>query len=536
MSSDLATFRQGMRRRECSAFPASIGADSDVSGLRPRVGRVALSTWSRRAGWFVGVMTTLRLVILATTDLSDTEAYYYSWSRFPGWSYYDHPPMIAWMTYLTTLFGHSAFAARIGAVACSALLGGLVYRLTSRLFTPRAGFFALVAITVPPVLFFTSFFVNPEGPLAPLWVLILWLLDDLREHDEPWRPWLLGLAIGVAFLAKYTAILAVPVALIFVALSGKTRRWLRRPSFYAGGLVALVVASPVVIWNYRHHWPSVTLHLVERVSLPGAATRPAHALHMAISQFLWMQPLVLPGLLAMLAVAIFRAREDARYRLLAVASAPVLLFFYVMMVLVSDAEPHWPIVGYLPLGIVAGAWIDERFDRARGWLRWYWRGCVGVSAAFVAVYFVHTQSAAMMRLVPGSLYNAFDDPVNETFGWNHVEAAIEEEVARLGPDAVVASNHNVLCGHITAQLDDRLHVYCPTPRRTAFDFFGRRDPPADVPVVYVSSSRYHESLERSLPGRQCARAQTVDVQRDGRSVAGYGIYACSRAVSIASAP
>ena len=496
---------------------------------------IDLSTWARRAVWFVGLMTALRLLVLATTGLSDTEAYYYTWSRFPAWSYYDHPPMVAWMTSLTTLVFRSAFSARIGAVICSALLGGMVYRFASRLFSPRAGFFALVAVSVPPVFFFTGFLINPEGPLAPMWVLILWLIDDLREHDEPWRPLLLGLAIGGAFLAKYTAILAVPVTLLFVALSGTTRRWLRRPSFYAGGLVALAVAFPVVLWNYRRHWPSVSLHMVERVSQARTATLPAHALQMAISQFVWMQPLVLPGFLAMLGVAICRARTDDRHRLLAIAAGPVLLFFYVLMIFVSDAEPHWTMVGYLPLGIVAGGWIDERFDRARGWLGWYWRACLAVSAAFVAVYFVHTQSAAILRLVPLSVYNAAADPVNETFGWYQVRAAIEEEATRLGPDAVVASGHNVLCGQITARLDDQPHVYCPSPRRTAFDFFGRRDPPAGAPVVYVDSSRYRESVAQTLPGRRCTYVQTVDVQRQGRSIARYGIYGCTRESPAATA-
>ena len=137
---------------------------------------IDVSTWARRAVWFVGLMTALRLLVLATTGLSDTEAYYYTWSRFPAWSYYDHPPMVAWMTSLTTLVFRSAFSARIGAVICSALLGGMVYRFASRLFSPRAGFFALVAVSVPPVFFFTGFLINPEGPLAPMWVLILWLL------------------------------------------------------------------------------------------------------------------------------------------------------------------------------------------------------------------------------------------------------------------------------------------------------------------------------------------------------------------------
>ena len=34
--------------------------------------------------------------------LGNGEAYYYSWSRFLDWSYYDHPPLIAWMVRLTT--------------------------------------------------------------------------------------------------------------------------------------------------------------------------------------------------------------------------------------------------------------------------------------------------------------------------------------------------------------------------------------------------------------------------------------------------
>ena len=29
--------------------------------------------------------------------LGNGEAYYYSWSRFLDWSYYDHPPLVAWM-------------------------------------------------------------------------------------------------------------------------------------------------------------------------------------------------------------------------------------------------------------------------------------------------------------------------------------------------------------------------------------------------------------------------------------------------------
>ncbi len=487
---------------------------------------VDLSTWPRRAAWFIGTLTLARLIIISATGLSDTEAYYYVWSRFPALSYYDHPPMVAWMTAVTTLVSKSAFSARVGAVVCSALMGSLVYRLAARLFSPRAGFLALVAVSTPPVLFFTSFLINPEGPLAPLWVLSLLLLDDLREHDEPWRPLLLGLAIGGGFLAKYTAVLLVPVTLIFLATSVQTRRWFRRPSLYASGLVALAVASPVVIWNYQHHWPTLTLHLVERMSAPTGLTLRRHALHMVVDQFVLYQPLVFPGLLAILGAAVVRARTDARYRLLAAASAPVLLFLFAVMVKVGDAEPHWTMVGFLPLAIAAGGWLDEHIDRPPRGLMGYLRASVGVSATFFALYFVHTQSPVVMRMIPPELYSASVDPVNETFGWDRIHAAISDEAAKLGPNTVVASSHNVLCGQVAAQLDDRPHVYCPSPRRTEFDFLGRRDPPMDAPVVYVDSARYSESVSELLPGRSCAQTQTIAVMRDGRALNKYGIYVC----------
>ena len=67
----------------------------------------------------------------------------------------------------------------------SAAFGALLYRFAARLFSPRAGFLALLAVSILPAFFFTSFLANPEAPLAPLWVLFLLLLDDLRRRYEP---------------------------------------------------------------------------------------------------------------------------------------------------------------------------------------------------------------------------------------------------------------------------------------------------------------------------------------------------------------
>lgn len=496
--------------------------------------------WGKRTALLVGGMALFRAFILGTTELTDTEAYYLVWSRFGALSYYDHPPLVAWMARLTTFGSTAAFAARLGPVLCSVAFGWLLYRLAARLFSDRAAFIAVAIVSLVPAYYFTGFLLNPEVILAPLWVLFLLLLDDLQHKDEAWRPAVLGLVIGVGFLAKYTAILAVPVTLLVVIASPKTRRWLWRPSFYYGGLMALLVVLPVLWWNHTRHWPSLALHLVERVGKADPVTLGAHVVRVAVGQLLLFHPLVLPGFIVVLALTLRRALKDSRYLLLAAASTLVLLVFLVIMVRVSDAEPHWTMVGYMPLAVAAGGILDEHFSTVRRkaseaprlgmgssrLLDGYLRAVIGVSMALGAAYLVHTRTPVLLKLLPASLYNPDVDPINETLGWDRVKTTILEQANHLGPAAVVASSHNVLCGHVATALNDAPPVYCPSPRRTAFDFFERRDPPPGVPVVYVDTRRYREDIEAALPGWTCSLKDTVGVARGGRVVNEFYVHGC----------
>ena len=85
--------------------------------------------WFLRAIGLLLALGIARLAIVAVLPLSDGEAYYDMWARFPAWSYYDHPPMIAWLSWLTTRASHSPFAVRLGPVLCAEVSGGLIYAL-----------------------------------------------------------------------------------------------------------------------------------------------------------------------------------------------------------------------------------------------------------------------------------------------------------------------------------------------------------------------------------------------------------------------
>jgi 4-amino-4-deoxy-L-arabinose transferase-like glycosyltransferase len=482
------------------------------------------SAWSDRAGLLIGAIVLVRLVVASTTGLSDTEAYYAQWARFPSLSYYDHPPLIAWTTWLVQHVTAGGWTVRLGPILYGAAFSALLYRLGARLFSPRAGFLAVAIVTAIPAFEFVGFLLNPEALLAPLWMLFLLLLDDLREHDEPWRPLLLGAVIGVAFLAKYTALLAVPVTLLYVAGSGSTRRWLRRPSFYLAGAIALVIATPVVVWNYAHDWPSLRLHLSERMGRPPGEGVVGALVRVGSGQIALFHPLILPAFVGLLAYAVHRARRDERYRLLATASLPVVAFLLFVMVRAADSEPHWTMVAYAPLAVVAGGLLEESTGGLRRFAQRTLNASLLLSATVAVLYAVHLRSPVLMHALPS--YDPNLDPYTETLGWDRVGTAVASHAATLGPATVVAGAHNVLCGHVQAALDDSPPVYCASPRRTEFDFVGRRSPPVDAPVVFVDSDRYPADAAQALPGHVCVRVENVDVERGGRRLGRYRIHEC----------
>jgi 4-amino-4-deoxy-L-arabinose transferase-like glycosyltransferase len=486
-----------------------------------------LRLWGRRTALLIAGATAVRLLFISSTDIANGEAYYYVWSRFPSLSYYDHPPLVGWMAWLTTRVSHGSLGARSGPLVCAALAAGLLYLLGRRLFSPRAGFLAVLVLTLIPVFFASSYALNPEAPLAPLWILGLLQLERMREHDEPWRPLLSGLVAGLAFLAKYSGVLLLGVGLLYICLSPQGRRWLRRPSLYLGSLVALAVALPVLVWNQQRGWPSLVLHFVERRSPADAATLAANAWHALVGQFGPFHPLIFPALLVVLAICIRRGRTDDRYRFLALASWPVLLFFWLMMMWVRDAESHWTMVGYIPLAVAAGGLLDERAGHLSALLRWYMAACIAVTVLGTVAFYAYSQRPALRRLLPAGTYDPDRDFFNEMVGWEELRAEVEQAVPALGPGAVVASCQYALCAHVLAALDDRPPVYCPGHRRTEFDFLGRAEPPPGAPVLYVHDDHYHEDPAVLLPDRDCTSLRTLAVEREGVVMQRYHLWACS---------
>src|SRR5665213_1050815 len=93
------------------------------------------------------VLIAVRLLAAALIPLSPDETYYLSWSRFPAWSYYDHPPMIAWWIWAGThLLGDTPLGVRLFAVLSLIPSSWALYLTGRALFEPRTAALSVIWI------------------------------------------------------------------------------------------------------------------------------------------------------------------------------------------------------------------------------------------------------------------------------------------------------------------------------------------------------------------------------------------------------
>jgi dolichol-phosphate mannosyltransferase len=220
----------------------------------------------------------LRLAYMASVDLFPEEAYYWNYAQHLDFGYLDHPPMVAWLIRAgTAVCGNSAFGVRIGALLGAAVASLFVYRSARDLYGRPSALVALVLMQVLPAYFLAGLFMTPDTPLIAAWAAALYFLQRalLGGHERAW--WGAGIALGIGLVCKYTIALLVPATLVFVLSDGPSRRWLLRLLPYAAGVLALVIFSPVILWNARHDWASFAFQTSQRL-----AEAPHFSLHKLI--------------------------------------------------------------------------------------------------------------------------------------------------------------------------------------------------------------------------------------------------------------
>ncbi len=299
-------------------------------------------------------LTALQLVYAAHLPLHGDEAYYWAWSQHPALSYFDHPPMIAWLLALTTAFGASELAVRVVPALCMGLSTWFIYRLTLEIYGHSAAILALLVFVALPVTQMGALLATPDAPVVLFWSLGLYA--SYQAIFSARGVWFLGAgaAIGLALLSKYTAIL-FPAAL-FAFLLLRRRDLFLRGSTWRASLLGVAVFFPVLLWNAQHDWISFLFQYRHGSSSEGRLHWGTWFEFLAGIFLAFSPPLLFVALVAALGRRTWR---DER-RLFVALFLLLPLAFFLYKGLYKKMEPNWVAIAYPAAAVMAAGSIVER--------------------------------------------------------------------------------------------------------------------------------------------------------------------------------
>ncbi len=395
---------------------------------------VALISWG-----IVGLVF-VRLCVAWAGPLSNDEAYYWMWSRNLAAGYYDHPPMVAVLIRLSTaVFGDTPFGVRALSVLLGLLASWAVWRATVALYASETlGAFAALYFNLTLFVAAGTVIVTPDAPLLIASAFVLLFLAKVFQTGRGiW--WLgVGVAAGLALASKYTALFFGLGILIWLCWEPALRRWLLTPWPYLGGLVALAIFLPVLLWNADHDWISF-LKQGARVGIRGEFTLRYLGEHFA-AQFGMATPGVFVLGLMGLAAMLYGQGGPRPVRLLIGVLVWPLAIYFVWHSFHSRVEGNWtaPLIPAFAVAAAVAAHRIEWHGRPAQWAGLARRTAVPIGLGVTALIYLQ----AVFGIVPVGVA----DPTARQLGagWPALAARIDALRREAGAPVVVGTNYGTV--------------------------------------------------------------------------------------------
>ena len=298
-------------------------------------------------------------------DLHFDEAQYWEWSQHLDWSYYSKGPLVAWLIALSTgLFGHGEWQVRLFAwLAYDGFLLLLFHFARQFWRSRRAGWQALALGLTTPLYFPLGQVMTTDIFLFLFWTWALWAVWRALYQQQDWAWYELGAAVGLGGLTKFSIGLLPAFLGIGLLLTPLGRRELRRWPPWGGVLLALLLISPVLLWNVDHDWAMFRHeqgHVLPTTEISSWRDNLLDFVEFVGGQLLALSPLVAVALIYTLA----RLPQADEQRLLWALSLAVLGFF-TFKALFGKVQLNWPAPAYIGLLVLFAGRIDDLNARWR---------------------------------------------------------------------------------------------------------------------------------------------------------------------------
>ena len=410
----------------------------------------------------VAVLIGIRLVAAALIDLGADESYYLLWSRYPTWSYYDHPPMVAWwIAGGTAIFGDQPFGIRVFFVLSAIPTTVAVYFAGRVLFDHATGTLAALWINATLLVGVGGISATPDAPAVMFWALATcaFALVVTTRHGVWWL--LVGAFAGLGVLSKLTDLFFGLGILLCLFVQADLRRWLINAWTWLGGALALLVVAPMLWWNADHDWVTFAKQFAR---LSPAAFNPMRFFELVGTQFALLNPLI--AIFVGLAIIMWVKRQTV----LPTRAIGVLIWTTIPLVaymafhsLHGQVQAHWlaPIFPTLAVAAAAAA-ISAPSER--------WAGLrslafpVGVTISLIGFLLAANPGGRIPPAVdPGTMNHGWDGVATEANRLRAESGAGWIALADYAAHARVAYNLRDTAVPVIAIVERARYAFAPSP-------------------------------------------------------------------------
>ena len=213
--------------------------------------------------WFTyfSIFLIIKIILIFKLPLLDDEAYFITWGQSLEGGYYDHPPLIGWITWLLSFVSKSQEFQRFFPLLTIGLLSYLMYRLYRAFdFKKAIGLGLLFFVSLSSVIHVPI--LNDTAMLLFGGISLYFFIKDFQKESNL-NVALCCLFMSIAFMAKYFAAFLGLVYLIAYIIKKR-----RRILIYLFFTILFVTPALVAqgFWNFNTCWNNIMFNVVNRHS------------------------------------------------------------------------------------------------------------------------------------------------------------------------------------------------------------------------------------------------------------------------------
>ena len=475
----------------------------------------------------VSIAAVVHLALGFSIEFSVDEAHYALYAKHLALSYFDHPPLVGWVQWPLVSLTSSEGMIRLIPELLWIISAYLVYLVTLEIHhlmqgrnagyltttLPSAnlcGLMAILAITVAPLPHVLAIGLLPDTLLTPLSLgLMLMALKWLRRDTFYLGDWIAtGLLLGLAGLSKYTAAFTA-FALMLVLLSTPKKSWIRQLGFWLAMLIALLVISPVLYWNWVNDWISFKYQIAHGSGSTWAWRRVGAFIGIQIACF---------GALFLLGTYTFLKNylHSQKFILIALLSFFIIPFAIFASLSGGGSLPHWTTPAWFCLAPFAGIGLAKA---------WAMQHRMAIRILLIGQLLICLLGFAYV--LAGGINTAAikSNPIADLYGWKLAGEKAAQLAQATKANGIAVQNWTL--GSRAAWYAQPLPVFVLDQRQDQFDlWFGQLPAGASVLLMNWSGMAFKPPVGGNLAFEGCEALDSLEIIRFGQVLSKFDYSLC----------